>query len=275
MVSGASVEENLDQARGLLERAAGDGVQLAVLPENFGFLGARETDKLAVAESDGEGPMQDFLAGQARRLGLFLVGGTVPLRCQVPERVRAACLVYGPDGTRVARYDKIHLFDVDVGGGESYRESAVLDAGTEAVTVDTAVGRVGLSVCYDLRFPELYRGLVDRGAELLVVPSAFTATTGAAHWQTLVRARAIENLCHVIAPNQGGTHPGGRETFGHSMVIDPWGHVLAACEQGPGVAAAVVASASRTELRRRFPVLTHRRIGATAGPAAPASGGTA
>lgn len=259
MVSGESVADNLAQARGLLEQAAAD-VRLAVLPENFGFLGATEAAKLAVAEADGDGPMQAFLAEQARRLGLWLVGGTLPLRGETPERVRAACLVYSPEGRRVARYDKMHLFDVEVGEGESYRESASLEPGGEPVVVETGAGRVGLSVCYDLRFPELYRALVARGAELLVVPSAFTATTGAAHWEILVRARAVENLCHVVAPNQGGHHPGGRETYGHSMVVDPWGRLQAQWDTGPGLAQAVVTAASRDALRRRFPVLDHRRI---------------
>ena len=274
MVSGESVADNLAQARDLLEQAAAARARLAVLPENFGFLGATERAKLAVAEADGDGPMQEFLAAEVRRLGLWLVWGTVPIRGEHPERVRAACLVFSPDGERAARYDKMHLFDVDLGNGESYRESASLEPGGEPVVVDTEAGRVGLSVCYDLRFPELYRSLAAQGAELLVVPSAFTATTGAAHWEILVRARAVENLCHVVAPNQGGRHPGGRETYGHSMVVDPWGHLQALCPGGPGLAQAGITAASRAELRRRFPVLDHRRINRDPAPSVAPAGGT-
>jgi len=259
MVSGDDVANNLDSAAELVARAAAAGAGLVVLPENFGFLGRRETDKLAVAEDEGDGPMQAFLAEAARRHGLYLVGGTVPLRGSDPARVRAACLVHGPDGSRVARYDKLHLFDVHLEGGEAYRESASLEPGDGLACFDCPLGRVGLSICYDLRFPELYRALVDLGAEILAVPSAFTATTGAAHWELLVRARAVENLCYVVAADQGGEHPTGRHTHGESMVVDPWGRVLARRSLGPGVVQATMERDVLTDLRRRFPALDHRR----------------
>lgn len=259
MVSGDDVANNLDSAAELVSRAAAADAGLVVLPENFGFLGRQETDKLAVAENDGDGPMQAFLAEAARRHRLYLVGGTVPLRGGDPGRVRAACLVYGPDGSRVARYDKLHLFDVHLEGGEAYRESASLEPGEGLVCFDCPLGRVGLSICYDLRFPELYRALVDRGAEILAVPSAFTATTGAAHWEILVRARAVENLCYVVAADQGGEHPTGRHTHGESMVVDPWGRVLARRSLGPGVVQATMERGVLADLRRRFPALDHRR----------------
>ena len=203
MTSGPDVGANLEQARELLEEAAARGARLAALPENFSFMGLKDADKRAVAEADGQGPAQDFLADISRRLKLWIVGGTVPLRAgaEGDGRVAAASLVYDPDGRRAARYDKIHLFDVDIPGGiEAYRESRHVAPGAAAAVVDTPAGRLGLSVCYDVRFPELYRHLSAAGAQLLVVPSAFTAPTGRAHWETLLRARAIENLCYVLAP---------------------------------------------------------------------------
>jgi predicted amidohydrolase len=261
MNSGADVGANLRAAEAALAQARTAGAALAVLPENFAFMGAREHDKLAVAEADGTGPIQDFLAHAARRHGLWIVGGTAPLKSADPDRVAAACLVYDASGARVARYDKIHLFDVDVPGGEAYRESQSIAPGAlEPVVVDTPAGRVGLSVCYDLRFPELFRRLSAAGAEVLAVPSAFTERTGEAHWEPLLRARAIENLCYVVAPGQWGGHPNGRRTWGHSLILDPWGRVLA--QHGPGVGA-VVAETSRealAALRRGFPVLDHRRL---------------
>lgn len=263
MNSGSEVAANLAAAGRLLADARAQGAQLAVLPENFALMGARETDKLAVAESEGHGAIQDFLAETAQRLGLWLVGGTVPLKTREPSRVAAACLVFDPRGARVARYDKIHLFDVEVpdSSGEVYRESASIAPGeVKTVVVDTPLGKLGLSVCYDLRFPELYRKLAAHGAELLAVPSAFTERTGAAHWDVLLRARAVENQCYVCAPGQWGAHPGGRRTFGHSMVIDPWGRVLAQLEAGEGVVVAPVPRAVLEKLRRGFPVLTHRRL---------------
>jgi deaminated glutathione amidase len=260
--SSADRDVNLRTAHGLLRRAAEAGVKLAVLPENFAFMGARERDKLTLAEPDGRGPIQDSLAAWARELGLWIVAGTVPLA--VPgdaDRVYPACLVYDAEGRRAARYDKIHLFDVEVPGGEKYRESATIARGElRPVVVDTPAGRLGLSVCYDLRFPELYRALAAQGAELLVVPAAFTARTGAAHWHVLLKARAVENQCYLIAPGQHGTHAGGRATYGHSLILDPWGEVLAEQEVGDGVVAAPLSRERLEQVRTTFPALGHRRL---------------
>jgi nitrilase len=264
MVSGSEVAANLASAGRLIEQAAQAGARLVALPENFALLGRREQDKLAVAESDGAGPIQDFLAQTAQRHGIYLIGGTIPLRSADPQRVRAACLLHGPDGQRLARYDKIHLFDVDVGevgGGERYRESASIEPGDAVVTVDTELGRIGLAVCYDLRFPELFRALLAQGAQILVLPSAFTETTGAAHWHLLCRARAVENLCYLLAPGQGGLHDNGRRTYGHSLIAGPWGEVLAEhAEIGEGVACAEIDLAVLHGLRACFPAVQHRRL---------------
>jgi len=261
MSSGADVAANLRAAQQGLEQARAQGAAVAVLPENFAFMGEHEHDKLGVAESEGRGPVQDFLAATARRLGLWIVAGTMPLKTADPQRVAAACLVYSAAGQRVARYDKMHLFDVDVPGGGHYRESATIEPGPLAyVVVDTPAGRVGLSVCYDLRFPELFRGLAAQGAEVLAVPSAFTERTGEAHWEPLLRARAIENQCYVVAPGQVGAHPGGRRTWGHSLILDPWGRLLAQREAGEGVIVAPLPREPLLQLRKSFPVLTHRRI---------------
>ncbi|SFF63798.1 nitrilase [Fontimonas thermophila] len=274
MTSGAERDANLEAAARLLRAAAEAGACLAVLPENFALMGARETDKLAIAEAEGDGPIQDFLAQSARALGLWIVGGTIPLRVPGdPGHVYASCGVWNARGERIARYDKIHLFDVELPGAtaeagdgdtpapESYRESATIAPGApNPVVVDTPIGRLGLSVCYDLRFPELYRRLVAQGAEVLCVPSAFTARTGQAHWEVLLRARAVENLCHVLASNQCGTHAGGRRTWGHSCIVEPWGHVIASCADTPGLAVAVLDAQARRQYRRSFPVLDHRRL---------------
>ena len=259
MTSGPEVTANLEQARALLEDAAARGARLAALPENFSFMGLRDADKRAVAEPDGAGPVQDFLAAEARRLRLWIVGGTVPLVAGADGRVAAASLVYDSDGVRAARYDKIHLFDVDIPGrAESYRESAHVAPGAQATVLDTPVGRLGLSVCYDVRFPELYRHLSGNGAQLLSVPSAFTSPTGRAHWETLLRARAIENLCYVMAPAQSGFHPSGRETYGDSMIVDYWGRVLQRVPRGRGCALAEVDLAAQANVRESFPALVHR-----------------
>lgn len=263
MNSGADVAANLDQAEALLREAAAAGACLAALPENFAFMGERDRDKLAYGEADGQGPIQDRLSALARELDLWIVAGTLPIRQENGERVYAACCVYDSDGTRVARYDKVHLFDIEVpgSGGERYRESASIAPGEpQAVVVDTPAGRLGLSVCYDLRFPELYRRLSAAGAELLCVPAAFTVKTGEAHWELLLRARAVENLCYVIAPGQCGTHPGGRGTYGHSLIVEPWGRVLSCREQQTGVVLAERDAATQQELRRGFPALSHRRL---------------
>lgn len=260
MVSVDDVETNLRVAGELIAEARGAGASLAVLPENFAFLGRSERAKLEVAEADGDGPIQDFLRETAAREGIWLVAGTLPLRGADPERARAACLVLDDQGRRRARYDKIHMFDVQVSDREAYRESATLEPGGQPVVVDTPVGRLGLAVCYDLRFPELFRRLVDGGAVGFVLPSAFTAATGAAHWHTLMRARAVENLAFMAGASQGGEHPGGRSTYGHSCIIDGWGTMLAErSEAGPGVVTANLDVDAMTERRRRFPVLQHRR----------------
>jgi len=259
--SGAEVAANLRAAGQGLEQARAQGAAVAVLPENFAFMGAHERDKLAVAEVAGRGPIQEFLTQAARRLGVWIVAGTVPVKTADPQRVAAACLVFDAGGAAVARYDKIHLFDVDVPQGDSYRESSTTAPGTAAaVVVDTPVGRLGLSVCYDLRFPELFRSLVAQGAEVLAVPSAFTERTGEAHWETLLRARAIENQCYVVAPGQVGAHPGGRRTWGHSLIVDPWGRVLAQHATGEGVIVAPLPREPLLKLRQGFPVLSHRRF---------------
>ncbi|MDS4031718.1 MAG: carbon-nitrogen hydrolase family protein [Candidatus Contendobacter sp.] len=260
MVSGPDVAENLAAAAELLTQAATRGARLAVLPENFALMGQRESDKLAAREAEGEGPIQTFLAEQAAQHRLWLVGGTIPLRIAGDDnRVRAACLLFDDQGLRVARYDKVHLFDVQVvGSAERYAESATIAPGDRYVTADTALGRLGLAVCYDLRFPEQFRALVDQGMELLALPAAFTATTGLAHWETLLRARAIENQCYVLASAQGGKHANGRETYGDSLIIDPWGEILARLPQGPGVVLAEFSRERLENVRRQFPALQHR-----------------
>jgi predicted amidohydrolase len=259
MTSGPDVAANLEQVRPLLEEAAGRGAQLAVLPENFSFLGLRDTDKREVAEAEGSGPVQDFLATTASRLGIWIIAGTTPIQAGGDGRVAAASLVYDAAGRRVARYDKVHLFDVDIPGkAEKYRESANVAPGSRTVVVDTPLGKVGLSVCYDIRFPELYRRLSAEGAQILTVPSAFTAPTGRAHWETLMCARAIENLCYVVAPAQSGFHPNGRETYGDSLIVDFWGRVVQRLPRGRGCIVAQVDLQRQAETRRNFPALQHR-----------------
>lgn len=259
MTSEPDVEANLAQARPLLEDAAEEGAAVAVLPENFAFMGLADADKRRIAEPDGSGPIQDFLAGTAQRLRLWIVGGTIPLQPGPDGRAAAACLVYDADGKRVARYDKIHLFDVDIPErGERYRESAHVAPGSVPVVVDSPVGRIGLSVCYDVRFPELFRRLSAQGAELLTVPAAFTAPTGRAHWETLLCARAIENLCYVVAPAQSGFHANGRETYGDSMIVDFWGRVAQRLPRGRGCVVAEVDRERQAQARASFPALQHR-----------------
>lgn len=266
MNSTSVVADNLASAARLLAEAAAAGAVLAALPENFSIMGAKETDKLAHAETFGRGPIQDWLAETAQRLGLWIVAGTVPVAVDDdPGRVWAASLVFDASGAQRARYDKIHLFDVDVPSatGERYRESRTIAHGDPAgfAVVDTPAGRLGLSVCYDLRFPELYRELAARGAEILCVPAAFTAKTGLAHWEILLRARAIENQVYVLAPGETGTHAGGRQTWGHSMIVGPWGEVLACLPEGEGLATAAVDLPALHRLRDGFPNLSQRRIG--------------
>jgi len=262
MVSGTGLQANLASARALLAQAAQAGAELAVLPEYFCLMGHRDSDKLAHREQFGDGPVQSFLAGAAREFGLWIVGGTLPLVADDATRVRNCNLVFSPTGACVARYDKIHLFRFD-NGAESYDEARVIEAGQLPVSFelpsrDGRRWRIGLSVCYDLRFPELYRAQL---AEVLLVPSAFTHVTGQAHWELLLRARAIENLAYVIAPAQGGLHENGRRTWGHSMLVDPWGAVLAQrADDGAGVVGANLDGARLAQLRRQLPALEHRRL---------------
>lgn len=254
MNSGDSVATNLTAAARLIEQAANAGAELALLPENFAFMGKHEQSKLAVAEADGGGPIQEFLAEQAQRYGVWLVAGTVPIAAS-GDKVWPACCAYNPSGERVARYDKIHLFDVEVGDAEQYRESDSFERGSEPKAFDTPFGRVGLSVCYDLRFPEIYRQL---SADILLVPAAFTEATGRAHWKFLLQARAVENLAYVVAAGQTGEHPSGRRTWGHSTVIGPWGEVLAEQPVGEAVVIGDYNAEQLLQLRQRFPALDHR-----------------
>ncbi|MDB6145994.1 MAG: nitrilase/cyanide hydratase and apolipoprotein N-acyltransferase [Pseudomonas sp.] len=263
MVSQSDVLANLTQARRLLERAAESGARLAVLPENFAAMGRRDVVDLGRAEAQGEGPILPWLKLAARDFKLWIVAGTIALPPdEHPQgKVTACSLLIDEHGERVARYDKLHLFDVDVADTRGrYRESDDYAHGSKVVVVDTPVGRLGLSVCYDLRFPELYSALREAGAELITAPSAFTAVTGAAHWDILIRARAIETQCYLLAAAQGGTHPGPRETYGHSAIVDPWGRVLAEQAQGEAVLLAERDSHEQASIRARMPVSSHRRF---------------
>jgi predicted amidohydrolase len=259
MVSGIRVEDNLAAARELIAEAAQQGAGLVVLPEYFCLMGQRDRDKVAVRETDGAGPIQDFLADQAAQHGIWLVGGTLPLAAPQESQVFNSVLVYDPQGRRAARYDKIHLFSFRQ-GDEAYDEARTIAPGRAPVAFDCALGgttiKVGLSVCYDLRFPELYRRL--SGADLIVVPAAFTATTGKAHWETLLKARAIENLCYVLASAQGGHHENGRATFGHSMLVDPWGEMVDVCATGAGVVVGDLDPGRIAACRASLPALAHR-----------------
>lgn len=256
LVSDASIANNLKRVDYWLTQAKKQAVDLVVLPENFAFMGKQETDKLGVAEDFGEGKIQESLSNLAQKHQLWIVAGTIPIKTS-ESLVRAASLVFDNQGRCVARYDKIHLFDVRVSEQEAHQESATIEPGREIVLVNTPVGCLGLSVCYDLRFPELYRQMVLQGAELFSIPSAFTATTGLAHWEVLLRARAIENLCYVLAPNQGGTHENGRQTYGHSMIVDPWGKVLGQASKGESLVIADIDLARLHKLRKQFPCNDH------------------
>lgn len=261
MASSPHVNANLLEADKLIAEAARAGAKLVALPENFAIMGVNEADKVKEKEQDGHGVIQDFLSTTAKKYGIWVIGGTIPIASKNEKKVRASCLVYNDNGERVGRYDKIHLFDVSVPStGEQYHESNSIEAGDTPLVIDTPFGKLGVAVCYDLRFPELFRDMIDMGMEILVIPSAFTAETGAAHWEVLLRARAIENLCYVIAPNQGGFHLNGRKTFGHSMIIDPWGTVLDCYKTGGGFVSANIDKERLEKVRTTFPVLTHRRI---------------
>lgn len=260
MNSGADVDANLALADGLLGDAAADGCKLAVLPENFALMPEHGRDKSKHAELPGSGPIQAFLEDAAQRHELTIVGGSIPLASPDADRVYGGCVVVDRTGRTSAIYRKIHLFDVDLpDSAESYRESHSMYPGDGVALADTPIGRVGLTICYDLRFPELFRALTEHGATVFTVPAAFTVVTGKAHWHTLLRARAIENLAWVIAPGQFGTHPDGRETFGHSLICDPWGRIVAEREHGNGHVAADIDPQLTERLRAEFPALTNRR----------------
>ena len=261
-VSTPDVTRNLAAADRLVAEAAAAGATWVALPEYFCLMGLRDDAKLEIAEADGDGPIQRFLSDAARRHQITLVGGTLPIRAQAPGRVRNACCVYGPGGERIARYDKIHLFAFD-NGKEAYDEARVLEAGDTPVAFESGGWRAGLSICYDLRFPELYRGLMRPPCDVLFVPAAFTHTTGRAHWLLLLRARAVENQCYVVAPAQGGLHENGRRTFGHSVIVDPWGEVLSLALEGgdgEGFALADLARERIDQVRLQLPALRHRKL---------------
>jgi deaminated glutathione amidase len=257
MASGPNVAANLAEAERLIDIAATAGAKLVALPEYFAIMGLKDTDKVNVAETPGKGPIQKFLAAQAKKHGIWLVGGSIPLTCDNAKKVRNSCLVYNDKGQLVARYDKIHLFGMSL-GSEHYKEQTTIEPGDTVVTVETPFGKIGLSICYDLRFPELYRAMGD--VDIILVPAAFTATTGKAHFETLIRARAIENLAYVIAPAQGGYHVSGRETHGDSMIVDPWGNILDRLPRGSGVVVAAINHAYQNGLRNSLPAVKHRTL---------------
>ncbi len=269
MASGPNVSANLIEVSRQILNAAQAGAKLVVLPESFAIMGLHDADQIKVAEKEGAGPIQDFLSEQARMNKIWLVAGTIPLKLEQDDpdyenKIYAACLVYNDEGVRVSRYNKIHLFDVHLEiTNETYYESETLAAGNKAVIVDSPFGKIGLAICFDLRFPELFRQMVLNGAEIIVLPSAFTAITGKAHWEVLLRARAIENLCYVVASAQGGYHVSGRETHGDSMIVDPWGVVLDRLPQGSGYVMADIDIENIKNIRRNFPVLENRKISCT------------
>lgn len=260
MTSGCDLKENLAQAEALLSEAAAAGARLAVLPENFAFMGKTDAERLAIAEEAGRGPVQSWLARCARAHALWLVAGTLPVRAGEGS-CYSSCFVFDSDGNPRARYDKIHMFDVAIPGrADKYRESANTLPGQQTVVCDSPLGGLGLAVCYDLRFPEQFRSMLADGMQAIAIPAAFTRPTGAAHWRLLVRARAVENLCPVIAAAQCGHHESGRETWGHSMIVDAWGEVLAECEELPGIALARLNMQAASDIRTTFPALSHRRL---------------
>ncbi len=261
MASGPNIQANLDEAARLIENAVILGAELVVLPENFAIMSMSEQERVGVAEQPGKGLMQDFLANQAKKHHIWLVGGTIPIVSDMKGKARSSCLVFNDKGEQVARYDKIHMFDVLIqDSNESYNESETTETGDEVVVLDTPFGRLGVAICYDLRFPELFRNLIDQGMEICALPSAFTAITGKAHWEPLVRVRAIENQCYMIAANQGGFHINGRETHGDSMIVDPWGNILNRLMSGSGIVLADIDREFLQNTRKNFPVLEHRRM---------------
>ena len=257
MTTGPDVSANLKEAARLIDIAATKGARLIVLPEYFCIMGMKDADKVAVREEVGSGPIQEFLGKTAKSYGIWLIGGSVPLVSTKPNKVRNSCLVYDDSGMQVSRYDKIHLFSFDY-GKEYYAEEKTIEAGNKVVTFESPFGRIGLSICYDLRFPELYRSMGE--VDIILVPSAFTATTGKAHWETLIRARAIENLAYIIAPAQSGCHINGYKTYGESMIVDPWGVVIEHLPKGPGVVLANISQGYQRKLRNSLPALKHRTL---------------
>ena len=261
MASGPNVSANLLEAERLIAEAVENGAGLVVLPENFAFMGKQERELCTIKENPGDGPLQEFLSHLSKRYGIWIVGGTIPMEAEDNSKVRAACLVFDDKGRQVGRYDKIHLFDVNlIETNERYVESETIEPGDAPVVIDSPFGKLGLAVCYDLRFPELFRALLAKGMEVACMPAAFTAITGKAHWETLVRARAIENLCYFIAGAQGGFHISGRTTHGHSMIVDPWGTILAQVPRGTGSVCSVLDLDYLKTTRRNFPTIHHRRL---------------
>ncbi len=257
MASGPNVAGNLNEARRLIEKAVAQGARLVVLPEFFSIMGVSDAERVAVREQPGRGVMQEFLAEMAKKHRIWVVGGSIPMVADAPDKVRNTCLVFDEHGEQVARYDKIHLFNLDL-GNEHYHEATTIEAGNQVVVVDSPFGRIGLAICYDLRFPELFRAMKD--IDIIVLPSAFTATTGKMHWEILVRARAIENLAYVIASAQGGYHVNGKETHGHSMIVDPWGRILDELPRGSGIVIAELNLSYQASLRASLPALAHRTL---------------
>ena len=257
MISGPEIGANLLEAERLVTEAVRGGAGLVVLPEYFPMIGAADADRLEAREREGYGPIQDFLSDTARRLGVWVVGGSLPLHGNDPGKSRNACLVFDNEGNQVARYDKIHLFGFEK-GEERYEERLFIEAGEDISVIDTPAGRTGLAICYDLRFPELFRKMGE--IDLIVLPAAFTETTGLAHWEVLLRARAVENQCYIVASAQGGLHPTGRRTFGNSMIVDPWGKVLARMDKGAGVVFAEIDPARIAEVRKSLPALKHKKL---------------
>jgi len=260
MASGPNVAANLNEVGRWISYAADAGAELVVLPENFATMALQQTDLLSVKENAGSGTIQDFLSKMAEKHRVWLVAGTIPIATQSPDKVRSACLIYNPLGEVVARYDKIHLFDVSLSDDEEYNESDVIEPGDNILVLDTPFGKMGVAVCYDLRFPEMFRRMLDDGLDLIVLPAAFTAITGKAHWEPLVRARAIENISYVVAAAQGGYHVNGRETYGQSMIVDPWGNILDQLPNGSGFVIADMDKNKLQDIRKHFPALTHRRL---------------
>jgi nitrilase len=257
MASGPNVAGNISEARRLIANAAEKGARLVALPEFFAIMGMTELDKLKVAEPVGSGPIQQFLSDTAKQHKIWLIGGSIPLVASTPDKVMNSCLVFDEHGVQVARYDKIHLFNLEL-GNENYNEANTIEAGNQVVVVDSPFGRIGLAICYDLRFPELFRAM--KNIDIIVLPSAFTETTGKKHWEVLVRARAVENLAYVIAPAQGGYHVNGRETHGNSMIVDPWGRVLDRLPRGSGVVMGEINPSYQASLRSSLPALAHRTL---------------